>query len=135
MLDNEWFMCWDKVYEMNSIYDPKHLNNNTFLTIHRIYSYNPFANMTYFTEAAEPTVSLNKSTTTIAAGSNETLTATKTPNDSSVTVTWSSSDTAVATVTSAGKVTGVAAGTAVITAKATSLAGSDEAKCTVTITE
>lgn len=134
VLDNEWFMCWDKVYEMNSIYDPKHLNNNTFLTIHRIYSYNPFANMTYFTEAAEPTVSLNKSTTTIAAGSNETLTATKTPNDSSVTVTWSSSDTAVATVTSAGKVTGVAAGTAVITAKATSLAGSDEAKCTVTIT-
>ena len=134
VLDNEWFMCWDKVYEMNSIYDPKHLNNNTFLTIHRIYSYNPFANMTYFTEAAEPTVSLNKSTTTIAAGSNETLTATKTPNDSSVTVTWSSSNTAVATVTSAGKVTGVAAGTAVITAKATSLAGSAEAKCTVTIT-
>lgn len=135
VLDNEWFMCWDKVYEMNSIYDPKHLNNNTFLTIHRIYSYNPFANMTYFTEAAEPTVSLNKSTTTIAAGSNETLTATKTPNDSSVTVTWSSSNTAVATVNSSGKVVGVAAGTAVITAKATSLAGSDEAKCTVTITE
>lgn len=135
VLDNEWFMCWDKVYEMNSIYDPKHLNNNTFLTIHRIYSYNPFANMTYFTEAAEPTVSLNKSTTTIAAGSNETLTATKTPNDSSVTVTWSSSNTAVATVNSSGKVVGVAAGTAVITAKATSLAGSAEAKCTVTITE
>lgn len=135
VLDNEWFMCWDKVYEMNSIYDPKHLNNNTFLTIHRIYSYNPFANMTYFTEAAEPTVSLNKSTTTIAAGSNETLTATKTPNDSSVTVTWSSSNTAVATVNSSGKVVGVAAGTAVITAKATSLAGSATAKCTVTITE
>lgn len=135
VLDNEWFMCWDKVYEMNSIYDPKHLNNNTFLTIHRIYSYNPFANMTYFTEAAEPTVSLNKSTTTIAAGSNETLTATKTPNDSSVTVTWSSSDTTKATVNSSGKVVGVAAGTAVITAKATSLAGSAEAKCTVTITE
>ena len=135
VIDQDWFMNWDRVYEMNSVYDARHLNNNTWLTIHRIYSYNPFANCTYFTEAAEPTVSLNKSTTTIAAGSNETLTATKTPNDSSVTVTWSSSDTAVATVTSAGKVTGVAAGTAVITAKATSLAGSDEAKCTVTITE
>lgn len=134
VLDNEWFMCWDKVYEMNSIYDPKHLNNNTFLTIHRIYSYNPFANMTYFTEAAEPTVSLNKSTTTIVAGANETLTATKSPNDSSVTVTWSSSDTTKATVNSSGKVVGVAAGTAVITAKATSLAGSATAKCTVTVT-
>ena len=135
VIDQDWFMSWDRVYEMNSIYDPKHLNNNTFLTIHRIYSYNPFANCTYFTEATEPTVSLNKSTTTIAAGSNETLTATKTPNDSSVTVTWSSSDTTKATVNSSGKVVGVAAGTAVITAKATSLAGSAEAKCTVTITE
>lgn len=134
VIDQDWFMSWDRVYELNSIYDARHLNNNSWLTIHRIYSYNPFANCTYFTEAAEPTVSLNKSTTTIAAGSNETLTATKTPNDSSVTVTWSSSNTAVATVTSAGKVTGVAAGTAVITAKATSLAGSAEAKCTVTIT-
>ena len=50
VIDQDWFMSWDRVYEMNSIYDPKHLNNNTFLTIHRIYSYNPFANCTYFTE-------------------------------------------------------------------------------------
>lgn len=135
VIDQDWFMSWDRVYELNSVYDARHLNNNSWLTIHRIYSYNPFANCTYFTEAAEPTVSLNKSTTTIAAGSNETLTATKSPNDSSVTVTWSSSNTAVATVNSSGKVVGVAAGTAVITAKATSLAGSATAKCTVTITE
>lgn len=133
VLDNEWFMCWDKVYEMNSIYDPKHLNNNTFLTIHRIYSYNPFANMTYFTEAAKPTISLNKSTTTIAEEATETLTATATP--AGATVTWSSSDTSVATVSSGGVVTGVAAGTAVITAKASTLSGTATAKCTVTVTE
>lgn len=53
VIDQDWFMSWDRVYEMNSIYDPKHLNNNTFLTIHRIYSYNPFANCTYFTEESE----------------------------------------------------------------------------------
>ena len=131
VVDKDWFMSFDKVYEMNSVYDAKHLNNNTFLTIHRIYSYNPFANCTYFTEAAKPTISLNKSTETITAGNNKTLTATATPDG--VTVTWSSSDESVATVTSAGKVTGVAAGTAVITAKATNLAGSASAKCTVTI--
>ena len=48
VIDKDWFMSFDKVYEMNNIYDVKHLNNNTFLTIHRIYSYNPFANCTYF---------------------------------------------------------------------------------------
>lgn len=53
VIDQDWFMSWDRVYEMNSIYDPKHLNNNTFLTIHRIYSYNPFANCTYFTEESK----------------------------------------------------------------------------------
>lgn len=132
VVDKDWFMSFDKVYEMNSVYDAKHLNNNTFLTIHRIYSYNPFANCTYFTEAAKPTISLNKSTETVVVGNNKTLTATASPADA--TVTFESSDTSVATVTSAGKVTGVAAGTATITAKATNLAGSATAKCVVTVT-
>lgn len=57
VIDKDWFMSFDKVYEMNNIYDVKHLNNNTFLTIHRIYSYNPFANCTYFAEKkTEPVV-------------------------------------------------------------------------------
>lgn len=132
VVDKDWFMSFDKVYEMNSVYDAKHLNNNTFLTIHRIYSYNPFANCTYFTEAAKPTISLNKSTETVVVGANKTLTATASPADA--TVTFESSDTSVATVTSAGKVTGVAAGTATITAKASNLAGSATAKCVVTVT-
>ena len=132
VIDKDWFMSFDKVYEMNSIYDVKHLNNNTFLTIHRIYSYNPFANCTYFTEAAKPTISLNKSTETVAVGSNKTLTATATPNDA--TVTWESSDTTKATVTSGGKVTGVGAGEVTITAKATTLAGTATASCVVTVT-
>ena len=131
VVDKDWFMSWDRVYEMNSIYDPLHLNTNNFLVIHRIYSYNPFANMTYFTEAAKPTISLNKSTLTKTVGQNETLTATVTP--AGATVEWSSSDTTVATVTSAGKVTAVAAGTATITAKVITLAGTATAKCTVTV--
>lgn len=50
VIDKDWFMSFDKIYEMNNIYDVKHLNNNTFLTIHRIYSYNPFANCVFFAE-------------------------------------------------------------------------------------
>lgn len=64
-------------------------------------------------------VTLNKTASTLKVGANETLTATVLPsNASNKTVTWTSSDTAIATVTSAGVVTGVKAGTAVITAKA-----------------
>ena len=79
-------------------------------------------------------VSLNKTSTTLTVGATETLTATVLPNNASnKSVTWSSSDTSVATVTNAGLVRGVAAGTATITA--TSAADSTKkATCAVTVT-
>ncbi|WP_438720476.1 Ig-like domain-containing protein [Enterococcus sp. AZ103] len=62
-------------------------------------------------------VTLNKTSTSIAVGANETLVATVTPGDAAnKNISFSSSDTSVATVTpKAGKVTGVSPGTATIT--------------------
>ena len=76
-------------------------------------------------------VTLNKTTTSIKVGANETLTATVTPEGASQTVTWSSSDDTKATVDASGKVTAVAEGTATITAKT---ANNKSATCTVTVT-
>ena len=76
-------------------------------------------------------ISLNKSTTTIAQGSTETLTATTTP--AGATVNWVSSDETVATVSDAGVVTGVAAGTATITAYIDMGGEIYKAECVVTI--
>ena len=74
-----------------------------------------------------------KSSTTLSIGSTETLTVTYTPSDANTgkAITWSSSNEAVATVDASGKVTGVAAGTATITA--TSEGGVATASCTVTV--
>ena len=78
-------------------------------------------------------VTLNKTSTTIAVGASETLTATVTPDNATFKeVTWKSSNEAVATVDANGKVTGVAAGTATITAT-TAIEGSKKATCTVTV--
>ena len=74
------------------------------------------------------TISLNKSTETVAAGSTATLTATTNP--ASATVTWASTNTAIATVSS-GTVTGVAAGACYVTA---TLASGASAKCRITVT-
>lgn len=61
--------------------------------------------------------SLNKTVTTISAGSSETLVITTTPaNPDAYTVSWTSDNTSVATVDSNGKVVGVSSGTATITA-------------------
>ena len=47
-IDRDFFMIFDKLYQMNSVFDQKHLNTNTFLHAWKVYSYNPFANSVYF---------------------------------------------------------------------------------------
>lgn len=78
-----------------------------------------------------PSVALDKSTATVAAGSTVSLVATTIP--AGETVTWSSDNTSAATVSS-GTVTGVAAGSATITASITVGGKTVTDKCVVTVT-
>ena len=77
-------------------------------------------------------VSLNKTSSSVNVGSTEQLTATVAPsNATNKSVTWSSSNTSVATVSSNGLVTGVAAGTSTITV--TTVDGAKQATCLITV--
>ncbi len=77
-------------------------------------------------------VSLNKAECTVYTDGNLTLKASVLPNTATNKgVTWSSSDPTVASVSSAGVVSGVKAGTTVITVKTND--GGKTAKCTVTV--
>lgn len=77
----------------------------------------PYVVMTYVSD-----ITLNATSIDILQnGGTRTLTAATTPSGQSVT--WSSSNTAIATVSSSGVVTGLKAGTATITATATDAAG------------
>ena len=102
----------------------------------KYYTINYDPNGAAVTVAAAPKpatgITLNKSVLTLTAGSSDTsLTANVTPSDSTDTVAWSTNKPDVATVESAtGKVTAVAQGEAIITAKA----GTKTATCTVTVT-
>lgn len=94
------------------------------------FSVNKFDTVT-FTESKPCTaISLDKSTDSITSISGtSTLTATKTPADTTDSVIWSSSDSDVATVAN-GVVTAIGCGTAVITATC----GEQSDTCTVTVT-
>ena len=77
-------------------------------------------------------VALDKTTASIYVGNTTTLVATVTPADATIDgITWSSNNESVATVDESGVVTGVAAGTATITA--TTENGGFAATCTVTV--
>lgn len=79
-------------------------------------------------------VTLNKSSLSMTAGSSQTLTATVTPSGATdKSLTWSSTNTSVATVSQNGKVTAKAAGTATIRATANDGSGK-YATCAVTVT-
>ena len=77
-------------------------------------------------------VSLNKTSITLAVDDNETLTATVLPeNATNKTVTWGSSDTSVAAVDANGKITAVGLGNATITV--TTNDGNKTATCEVNV--
>ena len=80
--------------------------------------------VTVNTPAPTDYVTLDKSSMTIAVGNTGTLTA-----NASGSVAWSSSDTSIATVDQTGEVTGIAEGTATITATC----GTASATCTITV--
>ena len=95
----------------------------------------PASNVTVtatFTPIAVTGVTLNKTSASLSVGETETLTATVAPaNALNQAITWTSSNTDVATVSAAGVVTAVAAGSATITV--TTDDGSFTATCTVTV--
>ncbi|MFL0268873.1 cell wall-binding repeat-containing protein [Candidatus Clostridium radicumherbarum] len=77
-------------------------------------------------------VSLNKTTNTLTVGATDTLIATISPsNATNKNVQWSTSNSNVATVDAAGKVTAIAAGTATITV--TTVSGNKTASCNITV--
>lgn len=84
-----------------------------------------------FVRIADAGVSLNKHNASVAVSGTTTITATTTPTGK--TVTWTSSDTSKATVSN-GTVTGVAAGSAIVTASVTVDGLTYESKCAVTVT-
>lgn len=102
---------------------------------------NTYVTITYATKTATQNITVTnvavtgvsvKASTTIEKGKTETLTPTFTPtNATNKNVSWESDNTSVATVTAAGVVTGVAAGTANITV--TTEDGDYEATCVVTV--
>ena len=151
MDDGKWYgvdATWDD--QSSLVYTYFLIGSNTTVFNHKIFSedhvpgnqvmstdtVNPLVYPPLSTEKYDPTasvpatgISLSQTSLSLTKGNTATLTATVTPSGSTDRVTWTSSNTAVATVSN-GVVTAVGNGSATITAKA----GSKSATCSVTVT-
>lgn len=116
------------VFKGTARYDGMPLIGEAFVAI-GIGGTTPSASMTFAADEANDVqfIQINTQTATVAAGSTVKLYAITSPGNASVT--WTSGTTAKATVAADGTVTGVAAGTSVITATA----NGKTASCTVTV--
>lgn len=116
------------VFKGTARYDGMPLIGEAFVAI-GIGGTTPSASMTFAADEANDVqfIQINTATATVAAGSTVKLYAITSPGNAAVT--WTSGTTAKATVAADGTVTGVAAGTSVITATA----NGKTASCTVTV--
>jgi HK97 family phage major capsid protein len=123
------FLADQTVFKGTARYDGQPAIAESFVAI-GVNGATPDATMSFAGDTANSVqgVQISKSTASIAAGGNVQLKAKTFPVDGAIE--WASSDTTAATVDSTGKVTGVAAGSAIITATS----GEYSAACTVTVT-
>lgn len=135
--DHRWFKIREKDMFMDEFYNANNRSWQSYLNVIKSYNYSLFANALMLVKAL-PTLNIsamqfNETSPQVKAGEKITLSITTTPFTATQTVTFTSGTTSKATVTKVDdrtvEVTGVDAGTSVITAKA----GSITATVTVTV--
>ena len=54
IIDEDFFMIFDRLIQTEAVYDARHLNTNNYLHIWQVLSYNPFANSVFFSDYVAP---------------------------------------------------------------------------------
>lgn len=119
MIDENWFMVFDNLLEFTEIFNGDGLYWNYFYHTWKTFSVSPFSNAIIYTDTTPEinSVAVSPATVTLAVGMPIQLTAVVDADGfANRTVAWSSSNTAIATVSNTGVVTPKAAGSCTITA-------------------
>ena len=119
VIDENWFMVFDNLLEFTEIYNADGLYWNYFYHTWKTFSVSPFSNAIIYTSTTPEIkgISISPATASIAVGMPIQLTAVVNADGfANRAVTWSSSNTAIASVSNTGVVTPKAAGSCTITA-------------------
>jgi uncharacterized protein YjdB len=118
LCDESWFQIYENIMRFDEFYNARTMTWNEYLHVWQTYAICPFANAVVFATAKpKPATAISVTDVAVNVGATASVTVTLTPADSTSELTYSSDDETIFTVSSAGVVTGVGAGTGEITVK------------------
>ena len=118
LCDESWFQIYENIMRFDEFYNARTMTWNEYLHVWQTYAICPFANAVVFATATpKPATAISVTDVAVNVGATASVTVTLTPADSTSELTYSSDDETIFTVSSAGVVTGVGAGTGEITVK------------------
>lgn len=137
LVDKDWFMILDNLYDFSSIYNGQGLYWNYFLHVWKTFSASPFNTAIAFVPGTPTVNSVTVSPTSVSASAGQQIQLSakvNTENFASQEVTWSSNNEEYATVDVHGLVTLSESATGSIEITATSVYDKEKtAKCTITV--
>ena len=132
LCDESWFQIYENLMRFDEFYNARTMTWNEYLHVWQTYAICPFANAVVFATAQpKPATAVSVSDVSVAKDKTANVTVTLTPSDATTELEYISGDESTFTVSSTGVVTGVSAGTGILTVK-TDNGLSDTATVTVT---
>lgn len=135
LCDEAWFQIYENLMRFDEFYNARTMTWNEYLHVWQTYAICPFANAIVFATAQpKPATAISVADVSVVEDATANVTVTLTPADATSELTFISGDETVFTVSSTGVVTGVSAGTGILTVE-TDNGLSDTATVTVTASE
>ena len=132
LCDESWFQIYENLMRFDEFYNARTMTWNEYLHVWQTYAICPFANAVVFATAQpKPATAVSVSDVNVVEDATANVTVTLTPSDATTELEYISGDESTFTVSSAGVVTGVSAGTGTLTVN-TDNGLSDTATVTVT---
>lgn len=118
LCDESWFQIYENIMRFDEFYNARTMTWNEYLHVWQTYAISPFSNcIVMATAKPKPATAISVTDVAVNVGATASVSVTLTPADSTSELTYSSSDETIFTISSAGVVTGVGAGTGEISVR------------------
>lgn len=116
--DEAWLQIYDNIFRFDEFYNARTMSWNEYLHAWGTYAISPFANAVILTTAEPvPATAVSVADVSVDVGATTNASVTLTPNNATTTLSYESGNESIFTVSNNGVVTGISAGSSVLTVR------------------